>query len=235
MPSPPTTLSPNHERSVRAWIHQRLTEPAFRDLSTRAHHSYRFIRDELCPCLAVLMMLDCGLRVGEAAGLTWLNCFLPPDPCGFVMVTAGASKNGDARRVPLTPLLHRWLLALKTWSSHHDPDHLARSVLAYDHDRPRAATRSLRRWVHDVSQAAVGFHVKPHTLRHTFATGLLQVTDIRAIQVLLGHRSLTSTQVYLATTDQGLAAAVRTRAERGTMGAEVQPWPRSLPAPLGPP
>ena len=58
--------------------------------------------------------------------------------------------------------------------------------------------RQLRRACHTAAQMAeIGKPVSPHTLRHSFATHLLeQNTDIRVIQVLLGHAKLDSTALY---------------------------------------
>jgi site-specific recombinase XerD len=73
---------------------------------------------------------------------------------------------------------------------------------------PGVTPKAVRKSLHDAARAA-GLHkrVTPHVLRHTFATHLLELgTDIRVIQMLLGHRSIRTTTRYARVTDRHLQA-----------------------------
>ena len=135
----------------------------------------------------VELLYGAGLRVGEASGLDRHDVDLVN---GVVNVRNG--KGGKDRRVPMGPP------AIAALTMH------LRSV-ACDDDGPvfrnkrggRLSPRSMRRVIADagVRAGAPGLH--PHSLRHSFATHLLDAgADLRGIQELLGHASLSTTQRY---------------------------------------
>jgi integrase/recombinase XerC len=145
---------------------------------------------------AVLELLYAsGLRVGELVGLDWGAI----DLAARVLRVLG--KGGKERMVPFgrpaATALREWLLA---WESVRAaaPSGAGGEPVFLNHRGGRLSDRSVRRvldrWI---EQAALASGVHPHTLRHTFATHLLEGgADLRAIQELLGHSSLSTTQKY---------------------------------------
>jgi site-specific recombinase XerD len=71
---------------------------------------------------------------------------------------------------------------------------------------PGLTARSVQRLVKKYAMlAGIMRNVTPHTFRHSFATDLLQNgADIRSVQTLLGHASITTTQIYMHVTNQQL-------------------------------
>ena len=131
-----------------------------------------------------------GLRVAELVALDWSDVDLK----GRVLRALG--KGGKERMVPFgRPAAE----ALRVWrerrASLPDPEGVA---LFVNLRGGRLTDRSVRRIVDDrVAATAAARGVHPHTLRHTFATHLLERgADLRAIQELLGHASLATTQRY---------------------------------------
>jgi integrase/recombinase XerC len=136
-----------------------------------------------------------GLRVGELVSLDWSDL----DLRGRVLRVVG---KGDKERMvpfgrPAREALERWRakwLELRRTSGGTDLS----EPLLLNRAGGRLTDRSVRRILdHWVAQAALQGGIHPHTLRHTFATHLLeQGADLRSIQELLGHSSLGTTQKY---------------------------------------
>jgi tyrosine recombinase XerC len=140
-----------------------------------------------------------GLRVGELVSLDWSDL----DLRGRVLRVVG--KGGKERMVPFgrpaREALERWRATwdeLRAAASGEPGVASSEQPLLLNRAGGRLTDRSVRRIVDRwVEAAAIQGGVHPHTLRHTFATHLLeQGADLRSIQELLGHSSLGTTQKY---------------------------------------
>jgi integrase/recombinase XerC len=135
------------------------------------------------------LLYGCGLRIGEALGLRVGD--VAAARRGALMITG---KGGKQRLVPVLPVV---VEALDAWLRHHPaPAVDAPLFLGVRGKRLDAgvAQRTLRTFR---SLNGLGEDATPHALRHSFATHLLAGgADLRAIQELLGHASLSTTQRY---------------------------------------
>ena len=136
----------------------------------------------------VMTTYGAGLRISEA-------CNLEPRDIDSkrMVIQVRHGKGGDARSVMLSG---RLLEVLRTYWRSERPS----GPFLFPGDPPTSAlsTASVRRVI-DKAERRAGLtkRVTPHVLRHSFATHLLETgTDIRTIQVLLGHRNISTTQIY---------------------------------------
>lgn len=133
-----------------------------------------------------------GLRVGELVSLDWEDLDLG------AQVVRVLGKGGKERMVPFgreaAKALRAWW---KEWHGVCAPT-LEEEPVFLGKRGARLSDRIVRRLIdHHAAAAGVPQGVHPHTLRHTFATHLLEAgADLRAIQELLGHSSLATTQRY---------------------------------------
>ena len=137
------------------------------------------------------LLYGCGLRLGEALGLTRRAAPLAPG------VLAVAGKGGKTRHVPVLPAVAEAVAAYVA----HCPYRLAPEDALFVGARGGALHPRLVQRRMQALRARLGLseQATPHALRHSFATHLLQGGgDLRAIQELLGHASLTTTQRYTA-------------------------------------
>ena len=141
---------------------------------------------------AVLELLySTGIRAGE---VETMNCMDVDMASGFILVTGKGLKQ---RRVPVG---ERALAAIRVSLKSRgieDPIYCP-EPLFLNTRRKRLRTRSIRRIVYKWSSTvALRRHVSPHVIRHTFATHMLDAgADLRSIQEMLGHASLSTTQRY---------------------------------------
>ena len=145
--------------------------------------------------LAIFEMLyACGLRVSEVLQLRLSDLFLNE---GFIRVIGKGQKT---RLVPIGPYsIKRIEGYLENRVSEYQPQPQYEDVLFLNR-RGRSLTRAmiftLTKQI--AEKTKIKKEISPHTFRHCFATHLLENgADLRAIQLMLGHESITTTEIYL--------------------------------------
>lgn len=130
----------------------------------------------------------CGLRISELLGLNVSDI----DSARMVVVI----RQGKGRKDRLVPLSLRLLEVLRAYWRVHRP-----TTWLFPGQRPEqplTASNLQRLCQRLVAQLSFTKHVTPHTLRHSFATHMLEAgVDLRALQAILGHSSLQTTALYL--------------------------------------
>ncbi len=142
---------------------------------------------------AILELLyACGLRVSELTGLDLDRLNL----AGLEVRVIG--KGNRERRVPMgepaRERIHRYVSGPRqAWTAGHPTPAVFVSQRG-SRLRRESVWRLVRRWSRE---AGIGSDVTPHTFRHSFATHLLEGgADLRVVQSLLGHASISTTQLY---------------------------------------
>ena len=151
---------------------------------------------------AILELLySTGMRISELVSLDRRNV----DQFGEV-----ALLQGKGRKERMTPIGRPALAALQHYLTMRERHWRARGrqtpeALFLNKNGNRLSARSVRRMLDKYAgMAGLGRRVSPHTLRHSFATHMLdRGADLRSVQELLGHESLSTTQIYThVTTDR---------------------------------
>lgn len=166
----------------------------------------------------VELLYGCGLRVGE---LVALDTEAGPEAAGWI---EPADRNvqvlGKGSKRRSVPLGSAAVKALEAWLAQRDGLAKAdeRALFVSQRGTRLTASQVRSRLKSLALQAGLPTHVHPHMLRHSFASHLLQSSgDLRAVQELLGHASIRTTQVYTKLDFQHLAKvydAAHPRAKR---------------------
>lgn len=152
--------------------------------------------------LAVTLMVATGVRVNEVVGIRYQDIDLPARTMRLV---------GKGRRERQVFLTNDWITGFT--SAYLD----ARSTLGLRHPNllfnlhydPLTPPAMRSRLAKAARAAGLGAHVTPHMLRHSAATQLIEAgVDIRYIQRLLGHASLSTTEIYTHVSDRSLRRVV---------------------------
>lgn len=157
---------------------------------------------------AVLEMLYAtGCRVSELVGLTTERVDLGNR---YVLLL------GKGNKERLVPIGHTCCWALEAYypvrsqliQKYHQPEH---GFIFVNSRGGPLSDRSVRRILDKyITALAIHKNVSPHTIRHSFATHLLEHgADLRAVQELLGHANLSTTQIYTHITTERVAAVYK--------------------------
>lgn len=142
---------------------------------------------------AIEMLYSCGLRVSELCNLLLSDLFLDE---GFLRVT------GKGNKQRLVPISERAIRELKAWFTFRkfidikpgEEDYVFISAARKKHLSRITVFHNIKVYA---EQAGIQKTISPHTFRHSFATHLLEGgANLRAIQTMLGHESISTTEIY---------------------------------------
>jgi integrase/recombinase XerD len=139
-------------------------------------------------------LYSCGLRVSELVTLKLSDLFFEE---GFIKVTGKGNKQ---RFVPIGTATQNYIVRYKDSVRSHQAIKKGFEDTLFLNRRGSGLTRAMVFTI--IKDLAVKINlqktISPHTFRHSFATHLLENgADLRAIQMMLGHESITTTEVYM--------------------------------------
>lgn len=138
-------------------------------------------------------LYGCGLRVSELTNLKISDLYFDE---GFIKVTGKGDKQ---RLVPIGPTTEKFITIYRNEIRIHQKiDAKAKDTLFLNqHGRPLTRAMIFTIVKRLAEKAGIRKTISPHTFRHSFATHLLENgADLRAIQQMLGHESITTTEIY---------------------------------------
>ena len=193
---------PRIEKRLPTYLDRGRTDELFAVAEARAAgDDFAALRD-----LAMLeLFYSTGMRLSELAGLSLGDVDLLSDQ---------VKVRGKGRKERIIPVGSRAVQALRRWltarTSVMQPGRGDHRAMFVSRRGGRLSGRSVQRAMHQLFDAIGGDELRVHSLRHTFATHLLDAgADLRAVQELLGHASLATTQVYTHTSVERLKQVYR--------------------------
>ncbi|GAN93562.1 phage DNA tyrosine recombinase XerC/XerD [Gluconobacter thailandicus F149-1 = NBRC 100600] len=184
-PAPGLLATPRLKKRLPRPLGQEQALAAPEGISDDAYTSAAALRDKAL----FTLLYGTGLRIGEALALDIRDL----SNAGENMLRV-LGKGGKERLVPLLPAVRE---ALETWKAAHpspSPDAPLFCGTRGGRLNPGVAQRAMREWR---KGEGLPDSATPHALRHSFATHLMEGgADLRAIQELMGHASLSTTQAY---------------------------------------
>ena len=152
-------------------------------------------------------LYGCGLRVSELIDLKISDLFFEED---FIKVTG----KGDKQRfVPISPVNKKYINIYRNEIRVHLNIQEGFQDILFLNRRGKQLTRAMIFTIVKNLAVTIGLqkNISPHTFRHSFATHLLENgADLRAIQQMLGHESITTTEIYMHVDRSHLAEVMNT-------------------------
>ncbi len=152
-------------------------------------------------------LYSCGLRVSELTNIKISDLFFEE---GFIKVTGKGNKQ---RFVPISSLTQKYIELYKDDVRPHVPIVEEHQDTLFLNRRGKQLTRAMIFTIVKQLTAKAGINkiISPHTFRHSFATHLLENgADLRAIQLMLGHESITTTEIYMHVDKSHLSKVINT-------------------------
>ncbi len=165
----------------------------------KLRHPYRIL---------IHVMLEAGLRLEETHSLAWCDLVYNGEPKTAIEITSSMAKGGRPRTIPVSKSLklaigQEWLSA----KLNHEMQ-TSHFIAAKKGNRDPVSTRSIQRQVEKAGWRSLHRRITPHMLRHTFATRLLMVSNLEVVRQALGHKNLSTTQIYVHPTQDDLRIAL---------------------------
>ncbi len=183
-----------------------LSELEYKELLRTCSHNSR-------DAALVELILQTGMRLSEAAGLTWSDVELPakvtpdPDNVGHARITRKGGK------VVLIPLNYKACRVLKTWKSSRHKRAAGCDAVFVSKYGLRLSKRAIQDTVAKHLAAAKIAGASVHSLRHTMATHhIARGTDLKTVQETLGHANLATTALYVSLAKQAQRRALQEHA-----------------------
>ena len=190
-----TTLTPDECDKLLSHLQQ----PPDNNTSARIHHRNYTM---------ALLMLDAGCRVGELVQLEQDQLYYLDAPVNALTILKRQAKNKREHTIPISDRLNVAIDKMNRQWWINDHDHGTRYAFYATWCMRPLTVRQVQYIITAAGQMSLHRDIHPHLLRHTFATRLMRNAPLPVVQELLGHKNLSSTQIYTHPNDEDRKKAI---------------------------
>lgn len=176
--------------------------PRWKSATTIDWPEFRQLRSELQrhnPSIALQANLAwyCGLRITESLNIKTADVDLTSVTRRLLHIRQEYSKNHVERWIPIAlPLTRAILVHLQLQPGLDSSPELERFLITHRKSLAPMTPRAIQKAYNKATRVTGLPNITPHTLRRSFATRLLRVASTRLVQLALGHKSITTTELY---------------------------------------